>query len=42
VTIIERVLAEKPHVKRSLGKPRCRYDSNISMNLKSIEREGAQ
>jgi hypothetical protein len=42
VTIIERLLIEKPHRKRSLGKPRCRYEGNTSMNLTNIEWEGAQ
>ena len=29
-----RVLVEKPEGKRPLGRPRCRWEDNIKMNLK--------
>jgi hypothetical protein len=37
VTIIESVLAGKPRGKRSLEKPRCRYEGSNSMNLTNTE-----
>jgi hypothetical protein len=30
----------KPEVKRSLGRPRCRWMDNIKMDLKEIECDG--
>ena len=30
------ILVEKPEGKRSLGRPRCRWEDNIKMNLKEV------
>ena len=33
---VYRVLVGKPERKRPLGKPRCRWEDNIKMNLKGV------
>jgi len=35
-TGVYRVLVEKPEGKRTLGRPRCRWEDNIKMNLQEI------
>jgi hypothetical protein len=30
------ILVEKPEEKRSLGRPRCRWEDNIKMDLRKI------
>ena len=35
-TVIYRVLVGKPEVKRPLGKPMCRWEDNIKMNLSEV------
>jgi hypothetical protein len=32
-----RVLVEKPGVKRPLGRPRCRWEDNITMDIQEVE-----
>jgi hypothetical protein len=34
-----KILVGKPEGKRSLGRPRCKYEDNIRVNLKEIEWE---
>jgi hypothetical protein len=36
-----RILVTKPEGKRPLGKPRCRWEDNIRMDLREIGREVA-
>jgi len=33
---VHRVLVEKPEGKRPLGRPRCRWEDNIKMELKEV------
>jgi hypothetical protein len=33
---VYRILVGKPEGKRSLGRPRCRWEDNIKMNLKEV------
>jgi hypothetical protein len=33
---VYRVLVGKPEGKKSLGKPRCRWEDNIKMNLQEV------
>jgi hypothetical protein len=35
-----RVLVGKPEGKRPFGRPRCRWDDNIKMDLQEVECEG--
>jgi hypothetical protein len=34
------ILVGKPDGKRPLGRPRCRWDDNIRMDLKEVEEPG--
>jgi hypothetical protein len=38
---VYRVLVGRPEVKRPLGRPRCRWEDNIRMDLREIEMDGA-
>jgi hypothetical protein len=38
---VYRVLVERPEGKRSLGRPRRRWEDNIKMDLKEIRIDGA-
>jgi hypothetical protein len=38
---IYRVLVGRPEGKRSLGRPRCRWEDNIKMDLREIRIDGA-
>jgi hypothetical protein len=38
---VYRVLVGRPEVKRPLGKPRCRWEDNIKMDLREIGIDGA-
>jgi hypothetical protein len=33
---VYRVLVRKPEVKRPLGRPRCRWEDNIAMDLQEV------
>jgi hypothetical protein len=33
-----RILVGKPEVKRPLGRPRCRWENNIKMDLREVGR----
>jgi len=33
---VQRVLVEKPEGKRPLGRPRCRWEDNIKMDLQEV------
>jgi hypothetical protein len=33
---VYRVLGGRPEVKRSLGRPRCRWEDNIKMDLRDL------
>jgi hypothetical protein len=35
--VVHRVLVGKPEGKRSLGRPRCRWEDNIKMDLQEVE-----
>jgi hypothetical protein len=35
-----KILVRKPEGKRSLGKPRCRWEDNIRMDLRHVAWEG--
>jgi hypothetical protein len=37
---VYRVLVGKPEGKRPLGRPRCRWENNIKMDLQEVERGG--
>jgi hypothetical protein len=37
---VHRVLMGKPEVKRSLGRPKHRWEDNIKMDLQDVECEG--
>jgi hypothetical protein len=34
--VVYRVLVEKPGGKRPLGRPRCRWENNIKINLQEV------
>jgi len=36
----KRLLAVQPEGKRPLGRPRCRWEDNIKMDVKELGREG--
>jgi len=36
---VYKILVSKPEEKRPLGRPRCRWENNISMDLREIEQE---
>jgi hypothetical protein len=38
---VYRVLVGRPEGKRPLGRPRCRWEDNIKMDLREIEINGA-
>jgi hypothetical protein len=38
---VYRILVGRPEGKRPLGRPRCRFDNNIKMNLREIGIDGA-
>jgi hypothetical protein len=38
---VYRILVGRPEVKRPLGRPRCRWEDNIKMDLREIEIDGA-
>jgi hypothetical protein len=35
---VDKVLVGKPEGKRPLGRPRCRWEDNIKMNVKEVGR----
>jgi len=39
---VYRVLVGKPEGKRPLGRPRCRWDYYIKMNIQGVEYEGME
>jgi hypothetical protein len=39
--VVYRVLVGRPEVKRPLGRPRCRWEDNIKMDLREIGIDGA-
>jgi hypothetical protein len=38
---VYRVLVRRPEGKRPLGRPRCRWEDNIKMNLREMGIDGA-
>jgi hypothetical protein len=36
--VVHRVLVGKPEGKRPLGRPRCRWEDNIKVDLQEVER----
>jgi hypothetical protein len=38
VVLIYRILVGRPEVRRTLGRPRCRWDYNIKMDLQEVGR----
>jgi hypothetical protein len=40
IRVVYRVLVEKPEGKRSLGRPRCRWENNIKMDFQEVGCEG--